>query len=69
MPATIGGKWEAFRERWKLVKGILCIFPDRPMVTPVLSSEVIPESQDPDTVLTHLGFALKQDKMFSNAIN
>lgn len=69
MPATKSGKWEAFRGRWELVKGILCIFPDSAIVTPVLSSEVILESQDPDTVLTHLGFALKQDKMFSNVIN
>lgn len=51
------------------MKGILCVFPDSPMVTMVYLPEVILESQDPDTVLTHLGFALKQDKVSSNVIN
>lgn len=72
MPGTTGESQEAFRGKWDMVKGVLCLFPDSPILIMILScsiDEAIPWESSHNQNSHLSGFAWEQDKMFSNVAN
>lgn len=72
MPGTTGESQEAFRGKRDMVKGVLCLFPDSPILIMILScsiDEAIPWESSHNQNSHLSGFAWEQDKVFSNVVN